>query len=36
MRSNREETCHLLEADFPRRSRYTEICCMRMLEGKQK
>src|SRR6266702_1757839 len=29
MRSNREETCHLLAADFPRHSRYTERCWMR-------
>jgi pimeloyl-ACP methyl ester carboxylesterase len=26
MRSNREATCHLLAADFPRHSRYTEKC----------
>src|SRR5918911_2940302 len=26
MRSNREETCHLLAADFPPHSRYTERC----------
>ncbi|HEX6553427.1 MAG TPA: hypothetical protein VF026_11750 [Ktedonobacteraceae bacterium] len=26
MRSNREEICHLLAADFPRHSGYTERC----------
>ena len=28
MRSNREETCHPLAADFPGHSRYTEKCWM--------